>query len=113
MSASAPRALRAAAALVMALCVLSCSTPDTRTEPERAADRALVNRVALALLNDRYLDADHIDVDANRGVVRLSGKVGTDSDLRGAVRIAAAVPGVRRVDDELEIMDFGRFSHHR
>ena len=113
MSAFAPRALRAAAAPVMAFCVVSCSTPDTRTEPEQAADRALVNQVMFALLKDRYLDADHIDVDANRGVVRLSGKVGTDSDLRGALRIAAAVPGVRRVDDELEIMDFGRLGHHR
>ena len=102
------RAARAVVAFAAVVGLLSCSTPDTRTEAERAADRALVNKVVLALLNERYVDADHIDVDADRGVVRLSGKVGNDSDLRAVLRTAAAVPGVRRVDDELEIMDFGR-----
>ncbi|MBV8210173.1 MAG: BON domain-containing protein [Burkholderiaceae bacterium] len=99
------------AAIVLGL--VACSTPDSRTEQERAADRALTEKVVLALLDDRYLDADHIEVEARRGIVRLSGKVGAGSELRGAVRIAAGVAGVRRVDDELEIMDFGRFGDRR
>jgi osmotically-inducible protein OsmY len=104
------RAARGAVALAAVVGLLSCSTPDTRTEAERAADRALVKNVELALRNERYVDADHIDVDVDRGIVRLSGKVGSDSDLREVLRVAAAVPGVRRVDDQLEIMDFGRTS---
>jgi len=113
MSNFAPRKLRAAFVLAIALDLLACSTPDNRTDAQRAADRSIANKVETALRNDPYLDADHIDVDANRGVVRLSGQVGTDSDLRGALRIAAAVPGVLRVDDQLEIIDFGRSSHRR
>jgi osmotically-inducible protein OsmY len=105
------RQARAALMLAIALDLLACSTPGNRTEAERAADRSIVDKVQTALRNAPYLDAEHIDVDANRGVVRLSGQVGTDSDLRGALRIATAVPGVLRVDDQLEIIDFGRSSH--
>ena len=100
--------LRAVIGPAIALGIIACSTPDTRSDAERASDRALANKVAGALLDAPYLNADHIEVAASRGVVHLSGKVGSDSDLRGAVRIAAAVPGVQRVDDELEITDFGR-----
>jgi osmotically-inducible protein OsmY len=38
--------------------------------------------------------------------VRLSGLVGDDVDLRRVLRICSAVPGVRGVNDQLEIIDF-------
>jgi osmotically-inducible protein OsmY len=105
MPASSSQALRAAIAMAIVLGAVACSTPDTRTEAERTADRALANKVVLALLDGRYLDADHIEVEARRGAVRLSGKVGSDSDLREALRIAAAVPGVQRVIDQIQVID--------
>lgn len=108
MSASAPKALCAAMVLAAALGVAACSTPVARTPAERAADRALVKRVEAAMINDPYVDADHVSVDARRGIVRLQGLVGTDWDLRRVLQIASSVPGVVRVDDDLEIMDFGR-----
>jgi osmotically-inducible protein OsmY len=101
------RVLQGAALVTAALSVIACSTTDARTSQERTADRAIAQRVMVALQSDPYLDADHVDVDARGGTVRLSGKVGADHDLRQALRIAQAVPGVRRVDDELEIEDFG------
>ena len=88
--------------------MLGCSTPDARTPQEQAADRALAKRVELALSKDPYTYAAHVDVDADRGVIRLSGQVGDELDLREVLRICSAVPGVRRVDDELQIIDFGR-----
>ena len=94
--------------LAAALATFACSTPDNRTDTERAADRILIERVKAALQADPYANADHVTVDANRGVVRLSGQVGDDSQLRDVLRISQAVPGVRRVDDELEIIDLGR-----
>jgi osmotically-inducible protein OsmY len=106
------RLSRAAVAVAALLGALACSTPDTRTPQERKADQALAQRVRAELERDPYVYAQHIDVDANRGVVRLSGKVGSDSDLRGVLRIATGVPGVQRVDDELEIIEFG-FGHRR
>jgi osmotically-inducible protein OsmY len=102
------RTVRVAAALAATLGLIACSTPDTRTPQERAADRALAARVEAALSADPYTYAGHVDVDAERGVIRLSGQVGDDAELRKVLRICSAVPGVRRVDDELEIIEFGR-----
>jgi osmotically-inducible protein OsmY len=104
----APRALRTGILLAATIGVLACSTPDERTDSERNADRTITKRVEAALHHDPYLDADHIDVQTVRGVVRLSGLVGTASDLRVALRISWSVPGVQRVVDDLEVMDFGR-----
>jgi osmotically-inducible protein OsmY len=97
-----------AAALGLAACAVPL-TPDTRTPQERANDRAIVAKVQTALSADPYLDTDHLTVSARQGVVRLSGLVGDDRDLRAVLRIANAVPGVRGVDDELEIYDFTLF----
>jgi len=98
---------------VVAAGSVACATPDTRNAQERAADLAVAARVEAALLADPYIDAEHVTVDARRGVVRLSGKVGDDRDLRQVLHICTAVPGVQRVDDELEIIDFGRARHSR
>ena len=100
------RLLRAALAAAIALVVVGCATPDHRTPQERAADRALGRRVEAALQAAPYLDADNVTVEVRRGDVTLSGKVGDDVDLRTALRICSAVPGVRSVDDQLEIMTF-------
>jgi osmotically-inducible protein OsmY len=102
-----------AALLAAALAAFGCSTPDNRTEQERAADRILAERVLAALQADPYAYAEHVTIDAKRGVVRLSGQVGDDSQLRDVLRISSAVPGVRRVDDQLEIIDFGRAGSRR
>ena len=102
--------LRTASVLAVAL-VVACATPDTRTAPERAADRVIVSKVEAALAADPYLDTDHMTVSATRGVVRLSGLVADALDLQQVLRICAAVPGVRRVDDQLEVIDFGRGGH--
>ncbi|HUD25177.1 MAG TPA: BON domain-containing protein [Burkholderiaceae bacterium] len=106
--------VRAVMLIAVALVAVGCSipdtrtTPDTRTEQERAADRALADQVVAALRADPYTDADHLTVHVKRGAVRLTGQVGDESTLRSVLRICAAVPGVQRVDDELEIIDFGR-----
>jgi len=107
----APRAVRTGILLAAAIGVLACSTPDERTDSERSADHTITKRVEAALLHDPYLDADHIDVETVRGVVRLSGLVATDSDLRAALRISWSVPGVQRVVDDLEVIEFGRGKH--
>ena len=100
--------LRAAGTCAAALALTGCATPDRRTDEERMADQAVARRVQVALAGDRYLDAGHIDVQANRGVVRLSGMVAADIDQREALRVSASVPGVRAVIDDLELYDFGR-----
>jgi osmotically-inducible protein OsmY len=100
--------LRAAAIFSVALGAAACASPDRRTDEERVADRAVAQRVHAELAADRYLDADHIEVQANRGVIHLSGLVAADTDQREALRVSAAVPGVHNVVDDLEIYDFGK-----
>jgi len=106
-------AASAAMLLATALAAVGCATPDNRTEQQKASDRALTARVEAALLADPYTYAEHVKIDTANGIVRVSGQVRDGSDLRGVLRICAAVPGVTRVDDELEIIDIGRNTGRR
>jgi osmotically-inducible protein OsmY len=101
------RRLRAALVVAITLAVTGCATPDNRTPQERAADQAIARRIEAALIADPYLDADHVTVEVTGGVARVSGVVGDDMDLKSVLRICWAVPGVRDVDDQVEIFDFG------
>jgi len=107
-SAGKPRkpVLRAAVWLALAFGAVACSTPDPRTEEERAADQAIAGQVRGALLADANLYANHIDVNARRGVVWLTGWVTSSEESRAAVRDSETVPGVQRVVDQIEVVDW-------
>lgn len=89
--------------LTPALGAAACATQPTRTPAERSADDAIATRVERALSLDPKIYARHIDVDTERGVVRLSGYVWDSDDLFEARRIATTVPGVKTVISELEL----------
>ncbi|HEX4586133.1 MAG TPA: BON domain-containing protein [Burkholderiaceae bacterium] len=102
-------ACRARAAwLVLAgtLIAFACSAPDPRTAQERGADEAVAAQVEAALQSDDIIYARHIDVEARRGVVWLTGWVITADQARKAVIVASAVPGVQRVVDGIEVKDY-------
>lgn len=90
------------------LLAAACATQPSRPAAERATDRALAGDVERTLLADPRLFARHIDVTADRGVVTLAGFVWSTDDLYAAKRLAANVPGVTRVDSDLELMVGGR-----
>ena len=46
-------------------------------------------------------DPDDVDVSVNSGVVRLSGRVGTDEELRIVERVVTDVVGVNKIKNEL------------
>jgi len=94
-----------AAALVLG--VAACSSGPPKTEAERKADKAIVDRVELALAADEDLYSRHIVVHADDGVVRLSGFVWDPPDLVAAERIAGSVQGVTRVVNALELQRNG------
>jgi len=86
--------------------ISTCATePAERTASEQATDDAVAARVKAALVRDPYLYVEHIDVTANRGVVRLSGVVAEADDLTNAVRVAKSVAGVKRVLNDLKLVD--------
>jgi osmotically-inducible protein OsmY len=94
------------AALVLSLAAFGCSTPDRRSAQERASDRAIAAQVEEVLTSKDDLYARHIEVEARRGVIWLSGWVLSADESRRAVQASAAVPGVRRVIDGMEIKDY-------
>ena len=93
---------------VAMLVVTGCAVLPARTSAERAADEQLAGQVEDALLRDPDIYARHIDVDAERGVVHLSGYVWSANEVYEARRVAATVPGVTQVVSQLELMVGGR-----
>jgi hyperosmotically inducible protein len=80
-------------------------TIDAKAEPKRAAvaDDALKAHVSDALRQDAVLADSRIEVTAVKdGTVTLGGKATTVSDELRAVETARAVPGVIRIDDDIE-----------
>ena len=102
----APTVLRAMVVLGAALCLLACATTDRRSAEQQAADQAVAAQVQAALQADQKIYARHIDVDANDGVAWLTGWVLSADEEEEAVQTSAAVPGVRRVVDGLEVKDY-------
>ncbi len=94
--------------LAATLALLACSAaPPARSPEERAADAAVAARVKDALRSSSDVYAQHVEVDSRGGTVILSGWVYSDIALRAATRVCQAVPGVRRVDNRIEILEPG------
>jgi osmotically-inducible protein OsmY len=70
---------------------------------DSVADEKLMRRVKDALHSDPYFYDAHVTVSIKNGAVVLHGFVGSDWDLRDAIRIASAAAGGRRVVDSLSI----------
>jgi osmotically-inducible protein OsmY len=93
----------AALAAVLVWGAVACSMGPRKSEAERQADKETVNQVQLALNADNLLYARHITVRSDGGVVSLGGYVWSQPDLEEAQRIAASVPGVHKVVNEMEL----------
>ncbi|HET9389461.1 MAG TPA: BON domain-containing protein [Steroidobacteraceae bacterium] len=91
------------ATLVAVLACGSVGCATTQTDAQRQADRDITDRVQAALNADKGLYAQHISVNANSGIVHLSGYVWTQPDLEEAQRIAGLVPGVTKVVNDMEL----------
>jgi osmotically-inducible protein OsmY len=102
------RLVHVATAVAATVAMTGCATQPPRTEAERAADADLAARVDGALQHDSAIYARHIDVEATRGVVRLTGFVWSSNDLYEARRVAATVAGVGNVENQLELVVGGR-----
>lgn len=72
-------------------------------ETAPGTDAALVTAVTAKLAADDDVAASNIDVDAQDGVVTLSGTVKTSAARQEAERLARSVDGVRNVRNELKV----------
>lgn len=88
--------------------ITACATSPPRSASEIAEDKKIELAVIQALDDDPNIYARHIEVSVHRSVVTLSGFVLGIDDLYGAKRIAASVPGVISVNNQMELMIFRR-----
>ena len=87
---------------VLVCSAVACMTTH-KTEAERLADNATVERVQAALSADRNLFSRHITIRADGGVVTLGGYVWTPEELLLARADTQSVSGVSQVVDRMEV----------
>jgi osmotically-inducible protein OsmY len=103
-----------AAAIVAALVVAAaCDTaPKTETAepatPEARQSSPITDAMIVTTIQSKYYGSSavkgrNIDVDAENGVVTLSGRVDTEAAKREAVQLATSTSGVSRVEDRLTV----------
>ena len=95
------------AVLIMSTAVLgtaACSSTRTQRAPgEQVDDAALLTSVKSALAADSTANAADVNVDVNRGTVKLSGFVDSASHKARAAEIARDVDGVKSVQNDIAV----------
>lgn len=92
-----------AACLAILIGLSGCTTLAPRTPLESQADRALADRIYSELNADPLYYYRHVDVHVDGGVALLSGYIWSVDALNRAKQIAAGVPGVYSVVDQMEL----------
>jgi osmotically-inducible protein OsmY len=99
--------LKYAAALALALAVavtLGCaSSPERSSTGEYFDDTVITSKVKLAIFNDSALRSSEINVETFKGVVQLSGFVGSQPEIDRAVELARGVEGVSSVKNDMRL----------
>ena len=86
------------------MATLGCAS--TRTHEgtgEYVDDSVITTKVKAAILGEPGLKVSEINVETYKGVVQLSGFVSSRADIKGAVRVASAVGGVKSVTNDMQV----------
>jgi hyperosmotically inducible protein len=94
---------RLAAALALVVLVSTGCSRATKLDPAAIDDARLGVRVKTALVNDAALGTRLVEVRVDRGVVTLSGLVGSTAEAERAIELARAIPGVVDVRSQLVV----------
>jgi len=100
--ASAGRSWASAVTILMLAASLSAACGKT-VRPAATDDTGISTRVRTALLNDREVAANNINVTAANGIITLSGSVRTAAERDRAVAVARQTSGVSDVRSELAV----------
>lgn len=83
---------------------LGCaSTPTKEGTGEYVDDSVITTKVKAAIFSEPTLKSTEINVETFKGVVQLSGFVGSQSDINKAVEVARGVAGVTSVKNAMRI----------
>jgi len=90
--------------IVLMLFLIGCaSTSTTEGTGEYIDDVAITAKVKAEIFNDPALSSSEINVETFKGVVQLSGFVGSDSEIAKAVELARRVSGVKAVRNDMRV----------
>jgi osmotically-inducible protein OsmY len=86
--------------------MMSLGCAATRTHEgtgEYVDDSVITTKVKTAIFNEPGLKVSEVQVETFKGVVQLSGFVSSRADIKGAVRVARAVNGVKSVTNDMQL----------
>jgi hyperosmotically inducible protein len=88
--------------LMMIAAFLACaSTPKQESTGEYIDDSVITAKIKTQLATDDFLKSFEIRVESRKGIVQLSGFVGSQNAVDKAGKIAGAVEGVKSVRNNL------------
>lgn len=87
--------------LLLAVFVGCASTAKQEGTGEYIDDTFLTTKVKAAIFNEPSLKSREINVETFKGVVQLSGFVGSQADINKAVEVAQGVKGVKSVKNDM------------
>lgn len=92
--------------IVLTTFLAACSgSPTKRSAGEVLDDTAIAAKVKASLLADGVTDGLDIDVDVDRGTVRLSGFADSEEEITKAGKIARSIKGVQSVENRLSLAE--------
>jgi hypothetical protein len=89
--------------LILAVCGLVGGCAKSIETPATPTDASITDAVKASLSTDAQLSGQRVDVTVSNGEVTLSGEVPTDSAHLQAYKLASETPGVRKVNDLLQV----------
>lgn len=78
-------------------------TEKAETAGEYIDDSVITTKVKAAILNDPLLNASHIEVTTDKGVVKLSGTVDSEPSISKAIEVAKSQKNVLSVESSLVV----------
>ncbi len=78
-------------------------TEKAETAGEYIDDSVITTKVKTAILNDPLLNASHIEVTTDKGVVKLSGTVDSEPSISKAIEVAKSQKNVLSVESSLVV----------
>jgi len=89
---------------VLLMSVLGCAgTSKQESTGEYIDDSVITTKVKAAIVNEPTLKSAEINVETFKGVVQLSGFVGTQANIYKAVEVARGVGGVKSVKNDMRL----------
>jgi len=89
--------------LILALSLGCASTKTQEGTGEYIDDSAITAKVKTAILQEPTLASAEINVETFKGVVQLSGFVGSRAEINNAVEVSRRVGGVKSVRNDMRV----------